>query len=96
MKLTMALILSLAAISAQAGDAKSCAKLAEWPDAYKLCLKPDARIGMTREQVISQTNWGKPEKVYKTTTALGTSEQWRYIEGSYLFFSNGKLTSVHN
>lgn len=58
--------------------------------------RPGVRIGMTRDQVINGTNWGKPQKVNRTTTRYGTSEQWVYGDGNYLYFEDGVLTSIQN
>ena len=51
---------------------------------------------MTQDQVINGTNWGKPQKVNRTTTRYGTSEQWVYGDGNYLYFEDGVLTSIQN
>jgi hypothetical protein len=51
-------------------------------------------IGMTQEEVL-QSMWGKPQKVNKTINGYGTSEQWVY-DGGYLYFDNGKLTTIQN
>ncbi len=58
--------------------------------------RPGVRIGMTQDQVINGTHWGKPSKVNRTTTRYGTSEQWVYGHGNYLYFENGVLTSIQN
>lgn len=52
------------------------------------------RIGMTKE--MCEDSWGKPESINRTTNAYGTSEQWVYDGGNYLYFDNGKLTSIQN
>ena len=105
MKLITALILSITALTAQAGDLAECNRvwksekgLANDPTGhfYQLCIKPSASIGMSRVQVLNNTEWGKPEKIYTTTTALGTSEQWKYWPSGYLYFTNGKLTAIQN
>ena len=92
----------LFASSVYAGDKADCDRV--WKNNpndrdghfYKLCLKPSARIGMTKDQVINDTEWGKPEKVNTTTTASGNTEQWRYFGGGYLYFTNGRLTAIRN
>jgi hypothetical protein len=58
--------------------------------------KPAARLGMSREQVINKTNWGKPLSVNSTTMTDKKTEQWVYGEGSYLYFTNGVLTAIQN
>lgn len=51
------------------------------------------RIGSTMQEVIT-TFWGHPSSVNKTTTVRGTSEQWVYDVGRYLYFDNGILTAI--
>lgn len=52
-------------------------------------------IGMTKQQVLS-SNWGKPARINRTTNLGGTSEQWVYEGGNYLYFSNGILTTIQH
>jgi hypothetical protein len=58
--------------------------------------RPSPRIGMTKEQVINQTNWGKPSDINRTTTSAGTREQWVYGVGRYLYFDGNKLTAIQD
>jgi hypothetical protein len=58
--------------------------------------RPGVRIGMTQDQVINGSNWGKPQKINRTTTRYGTREQWVYGDGNYLYFEDGVLTSIQN
>lgn len=55
-------------------------------------------IGMGKDQVI--LSWGQPDDVNKTITGKNTYEQWVYNKGnykySYLYFENGKLTTIQN
>lgn len=51
-------------------------------------------IGMTAEQ--ARMSWGDPKDINRTKTAAGSSEQWVYSSGSYLYFKNGKLTTIQN
>lgn len=60
----------------------------------KLAAKPSAAIGMTKEQVRNKTNWGKPKSVNTTVSQYGTQEQWVYGDYQYLYFDNGKLTTI--
>ena len=48
---------------------------------------------MTKDEVLNST-WGKPEKINKTTTRYGTSEQWCYSQNKYIYFENGIVTSI--
>ena len=52
-------------------------------------------IGMTREEVL-MSQWGRPEHINRTTTAHGEHEQWVYHGRNYLYFENGKLTTIQN
>ena len=52
-------------------------------------------IGMTPEEVL-QSSWGKPEHINRTTTSRGVSEQWVYEGRNYLYFDNGRLTTIQN
>ena len=67
--------------------------------ATPLPQKP-AVIGMTPDQVKTQTNWGNPWAVHRTITARGESEQWVYRgamgKSQYLYFVNGNLTAIQN
>lgn len=54
------------------------------------------RIGMTWQQVVNQTSWGKPYDINRTTTASGTREQWVYGDRRYLYFDNGVLTAIQD
>jgi hypothetical protein len=51
-------------------------------------------LGMTRERVMS--NWGKPNKIYRTLSANGVHEQWIYPKGNFLYFSNGILDIIQD
>lgn len=53
------------------------------------------RIGMTA-QLVKDCGWGEPTSINRTVTAHRISEQWVYREGSYLYFDNGKLTTIQN
>ena len=52
------------------------------------------QIGMTKE--MCEAAWGKPESINKSSGAWGVHEQWVYGLSSYLYFENGKLTSIQN
>jgi hypothetical protein len=51
-------------------------------------------IGMTKDQALA--SWGEPERVNRTLTRGGVSEQWVYGPSTYLYFSNGRLTAAQN
>lgn len=58
----------------------------------KIPKKPEAKIGMTKDQV-KKSRWGTPTYIDITTNSKGTYEKWRYYLGT-LYFTNGKLTSI--
>ena len=51
-------------------------------------------IGDTPEVVLEA--WGRPEDINRTITAYGTSEQWIYGLGWYVYFENGKVTAIQD
>ena len=55
--------------------------------------KPQPKIGMTADEV-SNSQWGKPTKVNKTTTTYGVSEQWVYSSGKYIYLEGGIVTAI--
>lgn len=57
--------------------------------------KEEPRIGMTAEEVENST-WGKPDKINKTTTEYGVSEQWVYDIGKYIYLDNGIVTAIQD
>ncbi|WP_291990629.1 hypothetical protein [Candidatus Accumulibacter sp. ACC007] len=52
-------------------------------------------LGMSEEDAIA-SSWGKPRHINRTQTSYGTSEQWVYGNGNYLYFTDGKLTRIQN
>ena len=77
------------------------AKIAEFDKQEKtrlaeLAKKPNVKIGMSKSQVINQSNWGEPKYVNRTVTKHGTHEQWVYSEYRYLYFDNGRLTVIQD
>lgn len=66
-----------------------------WPPEIKrLVREGKVRIGMTTAQV--EAAWGKPEDIHRTITAWSTHEQWVYGNGLYLYFDDGKLTTIQD
>ena len=57
--------------------------------------KQGVRIGMSQEEVIA-SNWGRPKNKNRTINSSGEHEQWVYGNGDYLYFENGRLTSIQN
>ncbi|MDH0562208.1 hypothetical protein [Acinetobacter courvalinii] len=60
--------------------------------------KLEPKVGMSTAQAEKST-WGYPDKINKTTNATGITEQWVYRRGSaskYLYFKNGKLTTIQD
>lgn len=58
----------------------------------KLILAGKVRIGMTKD--MCREAWGDPNRINTTITINGTSEQWVYERKGYLYFIDGKLTSI--
>jgi hypothetical protein len=56
--------------------------------------KPSPRPGMSQKDVLSNTSWGQPYDVHRTTTVRGVHEQWVYYGSRYLYFENGVLTTI--
>lgn len=52
-------------------------------------------LGMSAEEVRA-SSWGRPKSVNTTTGAYGTHEQWVYGGQNYLYFENGRLTTIQN
>lgn len=50
-------------------------------------------IGMTASEVLKST-WGEPEKINKTTTAYGVTEQWVYSGNRYVYLEDGVVTAI--
>lgn len=65
-------------------------------DRRVLAAKPNIKLGMTQKQVSSQSNWGKPNDVNRTTASYGVHEQWVYEGKGYLYFENGKLVTIQD
>jgi hypothetical protein len=61
-----------------------------------IAKRPNVRMGMTSMEVIERSNWGKPERKARTITSKGIFEQWIYGDGNYLYFQNGRLTTIQN
>lgn len=54
-----------------------------------------AKIGMTPNQVLTKTHWGKPQYTNVTTDELGKLEQWIYGDYvNFLIFDNDRLISI--
>lgn len=53
----------------------------------------EPKIGMTAAEV-KNSSWGSPDKINKDTYSWGTTEQWVYNKKGYIYFKNGKVTSI--
>lgn len=60
---------------------------------WNLINEGKVQIGMTKLE--AELSWGKPNDINKSTGSWGVHEQWVY-DDSYLYFENGKLTSIQN
>jgi hypothetical protein len=57
--------------------------------------KPNPFIGMTQDELIN-SKWGTPKDINRTTTQYGTSEQWVYGNGNYVYLDDGIVTTIQN
>lgn len=60
----------------------------------QLIIDSRVKIGFTKK--MCEESWGYPKDINKSTGSWGVHEQWVYGAGSYLYFENGKLTSIQN
>lgn len=51
------------------------------------------RTGMTKE--MCRESWGNPDKINRTITSYGTSEQWVYGD-SYVYFEGNRLSAIQD
>jgi len=70
--------------------------LKEFEYAESIKNKLGVKIGMTKKQVLENTNWGKPKSINTTTSKYDVREQWVYEDSNYLYFLNGKLETIQN
>lgn len=49
-------------------------------------------VGMTAQQV--RQAWGEPDSINRTQSGAGTSEQWVYGLGYYVYLENGRVTAI--
>ena len=52
-------------------------------------------LGITQRQVVDDW-WGLPQGINRTISAAGEREQWVYGDRRYLYFENGRLTTVQD
>lgn len=60
----------------------------------KLIIEGKVKLGFTKK--MCEEAWGYPSDINKSTGSWGVHEQWVYGGGSYLYFENGRLTSIDN
>ncbi|GAB6152947.1 hypothetical protein JCM17380_16970 [Desulfosporosinus burensis] len=58
-------------------------------------IKPQPKIGMTANEVLN-SRWGKPDKVNRTTTSYGVSEQWVYSSVGYVYLKDGIVDAIQD
>lgn len=67
------------------------------PMDYRDSVDIGAKIGMTKEQVLNKTHWGKPEHIHEVIDEYGKLESWAYSDDrgtQYLYFNNNKLIRI--
>ena len=75
--------------AANASRSKAAAAAAAWK------ARGGVAIGMTASQVRA-SNWGRPEKINRSSGSYGTHEQWVYGGHNYVYLQNGIVTSIQN
>ena len=60
----------------------------------KLIIEGKVVLGMTK--AMCEEAWGKPKDINVSIGSWGRHEQWVYDGYNYLYFENGKLTSIQN
>lgn len=73
------------------------------PDESQIILESDmngivdvgAKIGMTHNQVLKNTYWGKADRTYTITDEYGKLDYWSYESYGGLYFDNDKLIKIH-
>jgi hypothetical protein len=66
---------------------------------YEESLKPEPKIGMTMQQVIDETKYGRPTRHNTSNYASGRIDQFVYDtveKHGYMNFENGILTSTQD
>ena len=53
-----------------------------------------AKIGMSKEEVLNKTYWGKPDNSSLITDSYGKLESWNYDNNGTLFFENDYLIDI--
>lgn len=53
-----------------------------------------AKIGMTKEQILDKTYWGKPDRSNFIIDSYGKLEEWSYDNYGDLIFENGNLIFI--
>lgn len=68
-------------------------KKQERKSSQKTIEKPNPQIGMTASEV-EASSWGKPVRKNITEYPWGKREQWVYSIYRYIYFENGRVTSI--
>lgn len=64
-----------------------------WPKRFAdAAIVREVVIGMTSDMVVAA--WGKPRRINTTVTAQGRSEQWVYDLSTFVYFTNGRVSTV--
>ena len=83
----------LRGLDPQVAQAKRDAMIARIPASYRaMVLEGTVRVGMPARY--ARLSWGEPESINTTSTLAGTSEQWVYGVGTYLYVEGGVVTGV--
>ena len=83
--------MNVAAIACPLASSKADASGADF---YRAAADRKVAVGM--KACLVRTAWGEPEDVNRTITALGTSEQWVYGIGRYVYLDDGVVTAIQD
>jgi len=65
----------------------------QWSKEIKNTIKAEKiKMGMTSNQAMA--SWGYPDRINESIGSWGKDEQWIYNDRYYLYFRNGKLSSM--
>ncbi len=77
---------------ARADSIRTIAKAQKWTSGQLTAvLGNGVELGMTSDMV--RASWGEPEKINRTLTNNGSTDQWVF-QTDYVYFSRGRVTSI--
>jgi hypothetical protein len=81
--------------AAAAARKKREAAIAKYPPKMQVLIRERRiQVGWVPDAVV--LSWGRPEHINRTTYSFGVHEQWVYNMRTYVYFEDGKVTSIQN